>query len=87
MAGLLAARGRVEPGEELAEQVAELPLPVGREAGPDRSARSPAGGMRSSGAGGSDASGGGGHADLSGGFDQALSAPRGQLKQRRRRRW
>ena len=35
MAGLLAARGRLEPGEELTEQVAELPLPVGGEPGPD----------------------------------------------------
>ena len=59
MAGLLAARGRVEPGEELAEQVAELPLPVGRQAGPDRSAGSPAVRSGSSGAGGSGASCGG----------------------------
>src|SRR5690606_17161639 len=33
---LLALRGRQEPGEELTPQVAELPLPVDRQAGPDR---------------------------------------------------
>ena len=36
MAGLLAGVGRVEPGEELAEQVAELLLPVGRQVSPHR---------------------------------------------------
>ena len=82
MVGLLAARGRQEPGQELAEQVAELPLPVGRQAGPDRSAWSPAGRDRSSGAGGSDGVGRWWAWGLSGWFDQVLSAPRGQFKQR-----
>src|SRR3712207_8737271 len=36
MIGLLALRGHQGPGEELTEQVAELPLPIGRQAGPDR---------------------------------------------------
>ncbi len=36
MAGLLAASGRVEPGEELAEEVVELRPPVGREVRPHR---------------------------------------------------
>jgi hypothetical protein len=36
MAGLLAASGRVEPGEELAEQVVELLLAVGRQMRPHR---------------------------------------------------
>ena len=35
MTGLPAAIGRQEPGQELAEQVAELPLPLGRESSPD----------------------------------------------------
>ena len=34
MVGLLEACGRLEPGEELAEQVAELPLARGWQSGP-----------------------------------------------------
>ena len=67
MADLLAASGRQESGEELAEQVAELLLSVGREPSPDRSAwRRRRRGGRSSGAGGSDASDGGRAWGLSG---------------------
>jgi hypothetical protein len=36
MASLPAPGGRLEPGQELTEQVAELPPPVGREPSPDR---------------------------------------------------
>ena len=82
MAGLLAGVGRVEPGEELAEQVVELLLPVGRQMGPHRRrvGRRRCGRLRRGGARGV---GWCRTCGSSGGVVQALPAPRGQLEQRR----
>ena len=71
------ASRRVEPGEELAEQVAELLLAVGRQAGPQRAGRR----GPSVGAGGTGDAAGVGHA-VPPVSAVALPAPRGQFEQR-----